>query len=448
MPSPALTKQLISYLSNKAVQKPAAASLVQMGDAVLPPIQEALTQEIDGRRVHLLAQVCAHQATAAARQVLVVAAQGANLHARAAALRALSNFATVKADSSIFHRLVEKEMRLAQHLLHGMMSANSELRSALRYELRKGQQRLFGLLMQVYERQPIMDAQRGVAHSAGERQANALEILDNLIPRPLYQGLQALLDAGRLSDKVRVFDGLLGPLTSSESIQNFIVRQGAEAFSAWTISVALRQWHPQPPIVEHLYQHLETHNLLIKESALIVLRQLPVQRPAAYDQLVAAHPAIAALLTTTPETGAASARERVHILKATTLFSETPENVLGSIVPIMKEVTFEPDQEIFVKGMLGHSLFIVCEGEVGIYDGSIQLTTFRKGEFFGELALLDAEARSATAVALGHVVAFRIDQDDFYDVMEECSEVARNIMRVLCQRLRKQNEKMLTETPA
>jgi hypothetical protein len=399
--------------------------------------------------VQLLAQVCAHQATAAARQVLVAAAQGANLHARAAALRALSNYDTVKTDSALFQRLVEKEMRLAQHLLHGMMSANAELRSALRYELRKVQQRLFGLLMQVYERQPIMDAQRGVAHSAGDRQANALEILDNLIPRPLYQGLQALLDTGRLSDKVRIFDGLLGPLTSAEPIQHFIVRHGAEAFSAWTISVALRQWHPQPAIVEHLYQHLDTANLLIQESALLVLRQLPVQRPAAYDQLVAAHPTVAAMLMPSSQTDSqASARERVLILKGTALFAETPENVLGSIVPIMKQMSFDPDQEIFVKGTLGNSLFIVCEGEVGIFDGPLQLTTFRKGDFFGELALLDAEARSATALALTPVVAFRIDQDDFYDVMEECSEVARTIMRVLCQRLRKQNEKMLTAAPA
>ena len=61
---------------------------------------------------------------------------------------------------------------------------------------------------------------------------------------------------------------------------------------------------------------------------------------------------------------------------------------------------------------------------------------------FGELALLDAEARSASAVALGPVVAFRIDQEDFYDVLEECAEVVRSIMRVLCQRLRRQNEKM------
>jgi CRP-like cAMP-binding protein len=44
-------------------------------------------------------------------------------------------------------------------------------------------------------------------------------------------------------------------------------------------------------------------------------------------------------------------------------------------------------------------------------------------------------------VAQGPVVAFRLDQEDFYDVMEERGEVLRNILRVLCQRLRRQNEK-------
>jgi CRP-like cAMP-binding protein len=45
-------------------------------------------------------------------------------------------------------------------------------------------------------------------------------------------------------------------------------------------------------------------------------------------------------------------------------------------------------------------------------------------------------------VAHGAVVAFRLDQEDFYDVMEERGEVLRNILRVLCQRLRRQNERM------
>ena len=79
---------------------------------------------------------------------------------------------------------------------------------------------------------------------------------------------------------------------------------------------------------------------------------------------------------------------------------------------------------------------------MGIFNGPQQLATFGPGDFFGELALLDAEPRSASAVARGPVVAFRLDQEDFYDVMEERSEVLRNIMRVLCKRLRLQNEKM------
>ena len=108
----------------------------------------------------------------------------------------------------------------------------------------------------------------------------------------------------------------------------------------------------------------------------------------------------------------------------------------------MKEVTFREGEEIFAKGDLGNSLFIVHDGQVGIFNGPQQLATFGPGDFFGELALLDAEPRSATAAALSEVLTFRIDQEDFYDVMEERGEVLRNILRMLCQRIRAQNEKM------
>ncbi|RSK47581.1 Crp/Fnr family transcriptional regulator [Hymenobacter rigui] len=132
--------------------------------------------------------------------------------------------------------------------------------------------------------------------------------------------------------------------------------------------------------------------------------------------------------------------ERIAVLQRTALFAATPANVLGAIVPIMKEVAFRAGEAIFEKGDLGASLFIVHSGEVVIFNGAQHLATFRAGNFFGELALLDAEPRSAAAVARGPVVALRLDQDDFYDVMEERGEVLRNVLRVLCQRLRRQNE--------
>ncbi|QNH62671.1 cyclic nucleotide-binding domain-containing protein [Hymenobacter sediminicola] len=439
-----LASQLLGLLRSKAARRPAADCLVQIGDGILPYLQDTLAHETDARFLRELAQVCSRLKTEAGRQVLVRMAQDANLHGRAAALRALSSLPAVPTDAPLFQHLVEEEMRLAQHMLHSMTNANAELRSTLRYELRKSQQRLLGLLIQLYDQGPLLNAQRGLAHATGERQANALEILDNLIPRPLYQGLQALLDVGRLSEKVQTFDDLLGPAVLTESIQTTIIRRGIAAFSAWTVSVALRQWHPTPENVTYLHPHLQTTNRLVQESAEEVLRRLPLQRPAAYDHLLQFYPTLASYsaMTDHASPSAVSFLERVRMLKSTALFGQTPENSLATIVPIMHEVTYGQDEEIFAKGTLGTSLFIIYEGEVGIFNKRQLLTTFGKGEFFGELALLDAEPRSASAVALQPVRAFRIDQEDFYDVTEECTEVVRTIMRELCQRLRRQNEKM------
>lgn len=77
-----------------------------------------------------------------------------------------------------------------------------------------------------------------------------------------------------------------------------------------------------------------------------------------------------------------------------------------------------------------------------VYDGPKQLALFDKGEIFGELALLDTEPRSATTVAETDALVFRIDQEDFFELMEERDEILRNVLRILCTRIRVQNEKM------
>ncbi|MDB5233250.1 MAG: hypothetical protein JWR44_243 [Hymenobacter sp.] len=441
---PALGQQLIAVLRRKAVRKPATASLMRLGPVAMPLLKEALLQETDGRAAQHLAQPCALLGTAEARQLLVEVAQSANLHSRAASLRALGGFASVAGDAPLFHRLVEEELQLAQQLLHGMVGSSAELRAAVHYELQHCLQRLLNLLLQLYDRPPVLKALRNLARTCGHRPISALKPLEVLVSRPLYRGLQALLEGGHLRAKLRTFDELLGPTITPEDVHTAIVRQGATAFSPWTIGVALREWHPQPDTVAFLYPHLLATNPLIQESAQEVLRWLPLQRPAAYDALLAQYPTVATLLMSNqPATSAISAHERVLLLKSTALFAETPENVLAAISPIMKEVSFQPEQEIFGKGSLGASLFIICEGEVSIVDDGQQLATFHQGDFFGELALLDTEPRSAAAIASTLVVAYRLDQEDFYEVMEERQEVLRGILRVLCLRLRRQNKKVL-----
>ncbi|RYF54300.1 MAG: cyclic nucleotide-binding domain-containing protein, partial [Cytophagaceae bacterium] len=112
----------------------------------------------------------------------------------------------------------------------------------------------------------------------------------------------------------------------------------------------------------------------------------------------------------------------------------------ASITPIMKEEEHSAGGSIFHKGDLGTGMYVIYTGEVAILDGDTELARFGRGDFFGELALLDTESRSATAEAITDVRLLRIDQDDFYDLMEERSEVLRSIVRSLSGRIRRQNE--------
>jgi hypothetical protein len=439
--SPNEIRQLAHSLTTKAGRAAATQHLLRLGEAALPTLAEVLGADANQALVRRVAQVCGRLRTATSRQLLVALARQPHLFRREAALRALRHFGVVPHETPLFQALVHDELQLAQQLLHGQAAASHDLITCLDYELLRTQQRIFGLLGQIYPPQLIADAQRGVAHAARERQANALEILDNSIARPTYQGLQALLSLAPAAEKARTFSQLLGPLLAPAPIVETIVARGETAFSDWTVRVALDQWQPTAATVAGLSPHLRSPSPLVRESAFGVLAQLAIQQPALHQQLHVAHQTLASLLMShAATTSHITATERVQVLQQTALFAETPENVLSSIVPIMQEVSFATGQQIFAKGDLGASLFIIYEGAVGIFNGPQLLATFGKGDFFGELALLDAEPRSAAAVAQGAVTAFRLDQEDFYDVMEERPEVLRNILRVLCQRLRRQNE--------
>ncbi|MDO7887523.1 cyclic nucleotide-binding domain-containing protein [Hymenobacter cheonanensis] len=439
--SPASIRQLVRQLPSKASRPQATQQLLRLGDAALPTLAEVLSTDADQSVVRRVAQVCGRLRTPASRQLLVALARQPHLFRREMALRALRHFDVVPHEVPLFQALVHDELQLGQQLLHGQATASADLASCLDYELLRTQQRVFALLGQIYPPQLIADAQRGVANAARERQANALEILDNSIARPTYQGLQALLSLAPPAEKERVFDRLLGPLLAPAPIVETIMERGETAFTDWTVRTALDHWQPTAATVAALSPHLRSASLLVRESAFAILARLASQQPSLYQQVNAAHQTLDNLLMShAATTSHISAAERVAVLQQTALFAETPENVLSSIVPIMHEVSFAAGQQIFAKGDLGASLFIVYEGQVGIFNGAQQLATFGKGDFFGELALLDAEPRSASAVAQGAATAFRLDQEDFYDVMEERPEVLRNILRVLCQRLRRQNE--------
>ena len=135
--------------------------------------------------------------------------------------------------------------------------------------------------------------------------------------------------------------------------------------------------------------------------------------------------------------------EKVLILKTLIIFRDTPESILAELAPLMQEMEFEKDVRVFDEGEIGDCMYIIHQGAIKIHKGVVTLTTLRGKEVFGDLSLLDAETRSASATTTENTILFRIDQEPFYELMESRPEVARGFIQILCKRLRAQNERTL-----
>jgi CRP-like cAMP-binding protein len=133
--------------------------------------------------------------------------------------------------------------------------------------------------------------------------------------------------------------------------------------------------------------------------------------------------------------------EKVLLLKSLSIFAETPETVLTEVAEILEEVEIEKGVNIFKVDDIGNCMYIIYKGAVSIHKNGHTLAVLKENDFFGELSLLDTETRSANATANTDVFLLKMDQEPFYDLMENRIEVARGIIKTLCKRLRLQNMK-------
>ena len=138
--------------------------------------------------------------------------------------------------------------------------------------------------------------------------------------------------------------------------------------------------------------------------------------------------------------------EKVLILKSLSIFKDTPEHILAELAPLMEEEEYEQNTVIFREGEMGDCMYIIHKGEVKIHKGNTALAILKEKEVFGELSLLDAEARSASATANTDCLLFKVNQEPFYELVETRTEVVRGFIKILCQRLRAQNERSAPST--
>jgi CRP-like cAMP-binding protein len=93
-------------------------------------------------------------------------------------------------------------------------------------------------------------------------------------------------------------------------------------------------------------------------------------------------------------------------------------------------------QTIFAEGQPGYKMYVVIDGEVEIRARGQPINKVGPGELLGEMALIDSEPRSASAVALGPCRLAPVDEKRFLFMVSQTPFFALHVMRELVHKLR------------
>ena len=123
------------------------------------------------------------------------------------------------------------------------------------------------------------------------------------------------------------------------------------------------------------------------------------------------------------------------------LFAELDDRELSSIAAVAKARRYAKDDVIFHADESGDVFCLIREGHVKVTmispEGKeIILSLLGPGDFFGEMALLDDEPRSATVVATESLDLVTIWRSDFLQILQENFSITRKVLAELSRRLR------------
>lgn len=131
-----------------------------------------------------------------------------------------------------------------------------------------------------------------------------------------------------------------------------------------------------------------------------------------------------------------SVREVLDAIDILIPFSDRAKDALAEKV---RRREIPPGETIVEQGEEGDSLFIVVEGVVGVWmtvagPESLELVRMGAGSFFGEMALLTGEPRTATIVTITEVLLFELTKEDLAPVLEGEPEIFKRLSEVLAER--------------
>lgn len=135
------------------------------------------------------------------------------------------------------------------------------------------------------------------------------------------------------------------------------------------------------------------------------------------------------------------------MLREIPLFSRLDDKALGNLEKAAIRRAYPKNTILISKGDKSDQLFVVLKGKlkVSITDASgkeIIMSLLGAGDYFGEMAMIDGESRSATIVTTQASEVMTISRDDFHRTLMSSPELMFELLKVLARKVRIATDKL------
>jgi len=140
-----------------------------------------------------------------------------------------------------------------------------------------------------------------------------------------------------------------------------------------------------------------------------------------------------------------------ELIKKIDFFSGLDDKILNKISDACIVRQFTKNETIVRQGEMGLGLYIIARGRVKVDreqgGARTQVAELGPEQFFGDMALLDNKPRSATVTGIEDAECLLLTRDSFVRLMNKYPEIPIRMAKVLAERLREANEKIVAAAP-
>ncbi len=120
-----------------------------------------------------------------------------------------------------------------------------------------------------------------------------------------------------------------------------------------------------------------------------------------------------------------------ELLKSVPLFSDLDRKELERIAASMKERTFSSGETVTTEGQSGVGFFVIQSGEAKVTVGGEDRRRLGPGDYFGEVALLNESARTATITAESDLKCYGLTSWEFRPLVETHGSIAWKLLQAM-----------------